>query len=242
VTASVQPAALGDEDGFGDHVGHGRWSQAIEDYLKRIWLLAPEGGAVQGHELARGLDVSHASVTGMLKRLGELGLVSYERYRGVTLTREGRDIAVEVVRHHRLIEAYLAEILGMPWEHVHEEAEILEHHISPRMELLMAAQLGHPEFDPHGHPIPAQDGSLPERAGGLRALASLTDGESAVVRAVRNEHRELLSYLTEIGVRPGSLVTVAARAPLNGPLTIMNNTGERHAIALETASSIDVDG
>jgi DtxR family transcriptional regulator, Mn-dependent transcriptional regulator len=239
---TMQPAAVGEDDAFGHHHGHGQWSQAIEDYLKRIWLIAPDGPPVQGNELARTLGVSHASVTGMLQRLGDLGLVEYVRYQGATLTEQGRRIAIEVVRHHRLIEAYLAEVLGMPWEHVHDEAEILEHHISPRMEQLMAAQLGHPKFDPHGHPIPAEDGSLPERAHGLRALDSLEDGERATVRAVRNEHRELLSYLTQIGVRPGSVVSVARRAPLGGPLTIQNESGERHAIALETATSIDVDG
>lgn len=225
----------------GEHHGHGRWSQAIEDYLKRIYLLAPDGGPVPGTDIARALGVSHASVTGMLKRLTGLELVEQERYRGVLLTEQGRRIALEVVRHHRLIEAYLAEVLGMPWEHVHEEAEVLEHHISARMEALMAEQLGHPEFDPHGHPIPTLDGRLPQHPTGVQPLAGLPDGERGVVRAIRNERRELLEYLTQIDVRLGCEVVVTGRAPLDGPLTVENERGERHAIAFDVARSIDVE-
>lgn len=231
-------AALPDE---GDHLGHGRWSQAIEDYLKRIYLLSPDGEPVPGHALARALGVAHASVTGMLKRLATLELVEHERYQGVVLTEQGRRIALEVVRHHRLIEAYLTEVLGMPWEHVHEEAEILEHHISARMEQLMAEQLGHPQFDPHGHPIPTVDGRLPERSTDVRPLAELADGEWGVVRAIRNEHRELLSWLSSVGVSLDSKLRIVGRAPLEGPLTVENEAGERHAIGLDVGRSIDVD-
>jgi DtxR family transcriptional regulator, Mn-dependent transcriptional regulator len=223
------------------HQGHGRWSASIEDYLKRIYLLSPEGTPLAGHVLARALGVSHASVTGMLKRLAGLELVEYQPYSGVVLTAQGRAIALEVVRHHRLIEAYLTEVLGMPWEHVHEEAEVLEHHISARMEQLMAEQLGHPEFDPHGHPIPTVDGRMPEHPNGVRPLSGLAEGESAVVRAIGNDRRELLEYLSQIDVRIGRTILVTGRAPLDGPLTIQNEAGERHAVAHEVARGIDVD-
>jgi DtxR family transcriptional regulator, Mn-dependent transcriptional regulator len=132
-------------------------SQAIEDYAKAICAIAGEHGAeelVANGEVAERLDVTPATATSMLQRLGELGLVDYIPYKGVRLTAAGEKVALEVIRHHRLIEAYLAEALGMPEDRVHEEAEVLEHYISEELEALIAAKLGEPSHDPHGNPIP----------------------------------------------------------------------------------------
>lgn len=220
-----------------------QFTEAIEDYLKAIYMLAEQhgdaDGLVGGQRLAHRLGVSHASVTNMLKRLAELGLVRHEARKGVALTDGGRRIALEVVRHHRLIEAYLAEVLGMSWDEVHDEAEILEHHISERVEALMAERLGHPTFDPHGHPIPRTDLTLPEHED-VRSLDQLAVGECAVVKTVRNEQRELLRFLHTIGVVPDRALTVQARGPLGDTLTILNEDGAVHAIGREIAERIDV--
>ena len=135
-------------------------SQAIEDYAKAIYAIAAERGdegLVLNGEVAERLGVTPATATAMLKRLAELGLVDYEPYKGVSLTAAGQRVALEVIRHHRLIEAYLAEALGMPEDRVHEEAEVLEHYISEELEALMAAKLGEPSHDPHGSAIPGPD-------------------------------------------------------------------------------------
>ena len=146
-------------------------SSAVEDYLKAIFEL----GEAKTQALADALEVSPASVTGMLKKLSALGLIEYERYRGVTLTPAGRKIALETLRHHRLIETYLAEALGYPWHEVHDEAERLEHHISEDFEDRIAEVLGNPTHDPHGDPIPGRDGSLPQSLG--RPLTELEVGQ-----------------------------------------------------------------
>ena len=141
-------------------------TEAIEDYAKAIYALSQRrGGPVGTSELAERLGVTPATATSMLKRLGELGLVDYLPYKGVTLTAAGEKVALEVIRHHRLIEAYLADALGMPEDRVHEEAEVLEHYISEELEALMAAKLGEPSHDPHGTPIPGPDLSLPVEEG-----------------------------------------------------------------------------
>jgi DtxR family Mn-dependent transcriptional regulator len=133
-------------------------SQAIEDYAKAIYAIADErDGLVLNGEVAARLDVTPATATSMLKRLAELGLVDYVPYKGVSLTPAGEKLALEVIRHHRLIEAYLAEALGMPKDQVHDEAEVLEHYISEELEVLIAAKLGEPSHDPHGNPIPGPD-------------------------------------------------------------------------------------
>jgi len=133
-------------------------SEAIEDYAKAIYSLSQQRqGPVLNGEVATRLGVAPATATSMLKKLGELGLVEYRPYKGVTLTPAGEKVALEVIRHHRLIEAYLSEALGMPEDRVHEEAEVLEHYISEDLELLIAAKLGEPSHDPHGTPIPGPD-------------------------------------------------------------------------------------
>ncbi len=146
-------------------------SQAIEDYAKAIYSLSQEHeGPVLNGEVAERLDVTPATATSMLQRLDGLGLVEYRPYKGATLTAAGEKVALEVIRHHRLIEAYLSEALGMPSDRVHEEAEVLEHYISEELELLIAAKLGEPSHDPHGTPIPGPD--LRPPAGGRHAQMS----------------------------------------------------------------------
>ncbi|HVY79002.1 MAG TPA: metal-dependent transcriptional regulator [Solirubrobacterales bacterium] len=144
-------------------------SEAIEDYAKAIYALSQQRqGPVGNGEVAERLGVAPATATSMLKKLGEMGLVEYEPYRGVTLTEAGEKVALEVIRHHRLIESYLAEALGMPEDRVHAEAEVLEHYISEDLELLIAAKLGEPSHDPHGTPIPGPDLRMPATGGEAR--------------------------------------------------------------------------
>ena len=148
---------------------HAKSSEAIEDYAKAIYALSRQRqGPVLNGEVATRLGVTPATATSMLKKLGELGLVEYRPYKGVTLTPAGEKVALEVIRHHRLIEAYLSEALGMPEDRVHEEAEVLEHYISEELELLIAAKLGEPSHDPHGTPIPGPDLRPPVEEGSGR--------------------------------------------------------------------------
>ncbi len=195
-------------------------SEAIEDYAKAIYALARGGSEPVGTtRLAERLEVTPATVTAMLKRLDALGLVAHEPYRGVTLTPSGERVALEVIRHHRLLESYLADVLGMPWDRVHSEAEVLEHYISEELEELIAAKLGNPRRDPHGDPIPgrdlaplAEDESLP--------LASLHPGDRVVFTRVSDSDPEMLRYLADRGIRPGVVLCAVAREPFGGALEI----------------------
>ncbi len=208
-------------------------SATIEDYLKAVYDLGETDVKTQG--LADALSVSAASVSGMLKKLSELNLISYEKYRGTSLTPAGRKIALETLRHHRLIETYLAEALGYPWHDVHDEAERLEHVISEDFETRIADALGHPSFDPHGDPIPQLDGSLP--ASRSQPLTALVVGQTAKITRITDQRREVLIYLEEQGLRPGETVTVLSHAPFGGPLTL--RYGERQlALAAELAGSL----
>jgi DtxR family Mn-dependent transcriptional regulator len=194
-------------------------SQAVQDYAKAIWSLQRrEEGPVSTSALAERLAVSPASASAMVKRLGELGLVRREPYHGVRLTRAGERVALEVLRHHRLLELYLAEALGMPWDRVHDEAEVLEHAISPELSELIAQKLGNPTVDPHGDPIPGPDGEVEEEP--TRALADLEPGESGVFTRVSDSDPELLRYLSERGIAPGDSVEVIAKEPFGGPVTV----------------------
>lgn len=214
-------------------------SQAIEDYLKAIYLLTEEEGqAATTATIAERLGVAGASVTNMLKRLNELGLVQHELYRGAQLTKKGRVIALEVVRHHRLVEMFLVDALGMQWDEIHAEAEVLEHHISPRLEALIDERLGHPKFDPHGAPIPGRSGKLPTV--NTRSLAELQPGEEGVVQRVSDENPEILRYLAQIGMTLGSRVRVTLRGPFDGPLSIVTPDGNQHALGMELARQIEV--
>lgn len=197
-------------------------SSAIQDYLKSLYVLEverqPDGTAIPTTALAHRLGVSAASTTNMLKKLATLGLVRHAPYRGAELTPDGRNIALEVIRHHRLLETYLAEVMGVPWDEVHAEAEVLEHVLSERLEDRMATMLGDPDFDPHGHAIPGKDGSVPQAS--TQTLWDVGEGDSASVERVSDDAPEALRYLAAIGVRPGAAITVLRRGPVEGPLFI----------------------
>lgn len=189
---------------------------AMEDYLKAIHELG--GEEVKTQALADALSVSAASVTGMLKKLAALKLVRHEPYRGASLTAAGTKVALETLRHHRLLETYLAEALGYPWHEVHDEAERLEHHISEDFEARIAEALGDPTHDPHGDPIPRLDGSLPDSVG--VPISDLEPERDARITRVLLQDREVLAYLADHGLVPGARVRVDERAPFEGPVTV----------------------
>jgi DtxR family Mn-dependent transcriptional regulator len=219
-------------------------TRAGQDYLKALFLLESErrGGTddpVGTTTIAQHLEVTPASATSMLKKLDALGLVRYLPYRGASLSPAGAKVALEVIRHHRLIETYLAEALGVPWDEVHAEAEILEHALSEDLEERISAHLGHPTEDPHGHPIPAKDGSLPESSS-ERRLWALEEGESTAVGRVPDHEAEALRYLDRLGIRPGAHVEIVGRGPVAGPLFVrVEGDGEEvHALSKELAESV----
>jgi DtxR family Mn-dependent transcriptional regulator len=194
-------------------------SHAVQDYAKAIYSLSRQGReAVSTSALADRLRVSPASASAMAKRLAELGFVSHEPYRGVTLTAAGEKVALEVIRHHRLIELYLAEALGMSWDRVHDEAEVLEHAISGELSDLIAAKLGDPTHDPHGDPIPTRDGRIEESS--TRSLAECEPGDLAVLARVSDSDPEMLRYLGERGIEPGTQLEVVGREPFGGPVSV----------------------
>lgn len=217
-------------------------SASIEDYLKSIYELelAGEGERVGTSALAEKLDVSNASVTGMLRKLYEMEprLVDYERYQGVKLTEPGRKIALEVLRHHRLIEAYLMEALGYSWDEVHDEAELLEHVISDELEERIAEYLGHPTVDPHGDPIPDREGNL--QSLDERQLTQLEAGERGTVTRV-SDNPELLRYLDELSFGLQSDVEVVKRAPFEGPIHVRVAESESvHALSRQVTDQVFV--
>ena len=192
-------------------------SSAVQDYAKAIYSLeSRRGGAVSTNALAERLGVTPASASGMVRRLDELGLVTHVPYRGVRLTPDGQTLALEVLRHHRLLELYLSESLGVPWDRVHDEAEVLEHVLSEDLEELIAAKLGDPTHDPHGDPIPTRDGRIEERA--TQALDSLESGQRGTFVRVSDSDPEMLRYLAERGVSPGDRLEVVERQPFGGPV------------------------
>jgi DtxR family transcriptional regulator, Mn-dependent transcriptional regulator len=211
-------------------------SEATQDYLKAIWKLGRDGPATTS-AIADELGVSPASATGMLKRLAALGLVEHERYHGATLTIAGERVALEVVRHHRLLELYLMEALGLGWDEVHAEADRLEHHLSEEVEARIDAALGFPKRDPHGDPIPTAELELVTDP--ARTLAELMLGDEAVILCVPDSDPALLRYLAELGLFPERHITIVERAPFGGPLTV-EVAGARHAIAVELAERIAV--
>jgi DtxR family Mn-dependent transcriptional regulator len=195
------------------------FSAAIEDYAKTIFTLQAEcGGPVSTTGLAERLGVTPASASGMVKKLGELGLVEHQPYKGVLLSPRGCRVALEVLRHHRLLEAYLASSLGVPWDRVHDEAEVLEHVLSEELEALIAAKLGHPTHDPHGDPIPSANLELAEEP--HTALASLDAGARGVLVRVSDAEPEMLRYLADRGIAPGDSFEVIERQPFDGPLFV----------------------
>ena len=201
-------------------------SPSIEDYLKAVYKLEEnEGAPVSTGDLAQAMEVSSASASNMIKRLDELDFLTYEAYEGATLTNPGRTVALEVIRHHRLLELYLKEVMGFSWDEIHEEAEILEHHISERFEDRIEEMLGHPERDPHGHPIPARDGTVAPLP--TRSLADLAEGDAASIDHIANEDGELLDLLEQRGLLPGATVEVVTTRPLDGLLVVAVDGAEQ---------------
>lgn len=213
--------------------------QAIEDYVKTIYSLALEESPVSTTRVAQARQVKPASATSMIQRLAKLHLVNYEKHYGVTLTEAGEKLALEVIRHHRLIELFLMEALGFSWDEVHEQADILEHVISEKLEERIAAVLNYPEFDPHGDPIPAKDGTFAAvETFPLSALA--TGGSARVARIFDDSNSEMLRYLAELGLVPDALVTVTDAAPFQGPLTVKVN-GTTRIIGYNLAAAVLVE-
>ncbi|MFN8113900.1 MAG: metal-dependent transcriptional regulator [Solirubrobacterales bacterium] len=201
-------------------------TEAVEDYAKAIHALAArEPGPVGTTALAERLGVSPGTVTAMCKRMAELGLVSYEPYRGVELTEPGERMALEVIRHHRLLESFLAEALGMPWDQVHDEAEVLEHYISEELEERIAAALGDPERDPHGDPIPSRDLTISDPIPGA-PLLELEPGSRGTFTRVSDGRPEMLRFLDAEGIRPGATLDVLRREPFGGAVVVASEAGE----------------
>jgi DtxR family Mn-dependent transcriptional regulator len=195
------------------------FSPAVEDYAKAIYQLAEQcEGTVSTNALAERLDVTPASASGMVRKLDELGLVAHVPYKGVRLTDEGAHVALEMLRHHRLLELYLAEALGVPWDRVHDEAEVLEHVLSEDLEELIAAKLGHPTRDPHGDPIPSADLVIDEQP--TQSLAALEPGATGVLVRISDSDPEILRYLADRGIGPGDAFAVVDKQPFDGPLFV----------------------
>jgi len=197
---------------------------AMQDYLKAVYRLQ-DAGPVTTQRIAEELGVTGPSVTNMVKRLAEIGLLRHAPYHGAELTPGGERIAIEVTRHHRLIERFLVERLGFGWDEVHEEADRLEHHISEALEARLDATLGHPEVDPHGDPIPSTEGMVV--AVGATRLADLAAGDAVVVRRVSDRDPAQLRYLRELGLVPGTIVEVLEILPFDGPLRLRVGGVER---------------
>ena len=212
-------------------------SEAIQDYLKEIYKLQSGGERATTSAIAKRLAVAPSSATSMLKKLAALGLAEHAPYRGVELTEAGRQIALEVIRHHRLLEQYLAETLGVGIDAVHAEADRLEHVLSEELEARIDQALGYPTHDPHGDPIP--DAKLKVDRSRLRSLDALEPGEEATVRRVPDGDAALLRYLTELALIPGRRVKMGRCAPFGGPVTVSVGGGE-HAISRELAGQIGV--
>ena len=191
----------------------------VEDYLKVIFELENAAGVAGTNEIAAELGFAPASVSGMIRRLAEQGLITHERYRGVRLTKAGRRAALRTIRRHRVIEAYLTKALGYPWDRVHDEAERLEHASSDELIDRMAAAIGEPATDPHGAPIPTRDGTIAEDPP-LKGLDVVEVGVRVMVDRVSDRDPEQLRYLAEIGIIPGRAVQVLSRAPFDGPIEL----------------------
>jgi DtxR family Mn-dependent transcriptional regulator len=213
-------------------------TEAVEDYAKAIYTLALRGHRPVGTSaVAARLGVSPGTVTAMLKRMAELGLLEHEPYHGVNLTSAGERVALEVIRHHRLIEAFLAESLDMPWDRVHDEAEVLEHYISEDLERRISEKLGDPRSDPHGDPIPSAELDLD--ADQTVRLADLEEGAVATFSRVSDSDPEMLRYLAERGIIPGVELRVTGRQPFGGPLFV-EAAGTKHALGGELSRAVRV--
>ncbi len=211
----------------------------VEDYLKAIYDLERAGGAAGTNEIAQRLAIAPASVSGMVRRLADQGLLEHERYRGVRLTEDGRRVALRTLRRHRVIEAYLARALGYAWDRVHEEAERLEHAASDELIDRMATAIGEPTVDPHGAPIPTREGTIDEPLG--VPLTELGTGHRArVLRVLTDEDSARLRYLGELGLQPGAELTLLERAPFGGPLRLRVGDTDRF-VGAELAGMVVVE-
>jgi DtxR family Mn-dependent transcriptional regulator len=213
------------------------FSTAVEDYAKAIYALQDGVSQVSVTAIAQRLDVTPASASGMVRKLHEHGLVTHEPYRGVRLTEAGTRLALEMIRHHRLLELYLAESLGVPWDRVHQEAEVLEHVLSEELEALIAAKLGHPTHDPHGDPIPDAELRIAEER--TACLSTLEPGEEATVVRISDAEPEMLRYLAAREIVPGARLRVVDKQPFGGPLFV-EVAGETHALGGQLATSMRV--
>jgi DtxR family Mn-dependent transcriptional regulator len=217
-----------------DHVR----TPAVEDYAKAIFTLEERSEEpVSTNALAERLGITAGSVSAMLRKLDELGVITHVPYRGVRLTPAGTRIALEVIRHHRLLESYLADVLGMPWDRVHAEAEVLEHVLSDDLEALIAAKLGHPTVDPHGDPIPTAELVLHEAD--TERMDTLQPGDEGVFVRVSDSDPEMLRYLSGRGIAPGARFHVRERQPFGGPLFVVFD-GVEHAIGGQLATAMRV--
>jgi len=215
-------------------------SAAVEDYAKAIYALQVEaGGAVSNNALAERLGVSPASASNMVKKLDGLGLVEHVPYHGVVLTPAGRRVALEVLRHHRLLELYLAQSLGVPWDRVHDEAEVLEHHISEELEELIANALGNPTHDPHGDPIPTRDLEMIEEP--ATTLDSLEPGQCGRFTRISDHDPEMLRYLADRGIAPGDNFEVMDKQPFGGPLFVRFGEGDVQVVGGLLAAAMRVE-
>jgi DtxR family Mn-dependent transcriptional regulator len=215
-----------------------RTKEGAENYAKALYELQARGGTAIGtNAVAERLGVTPASASGMLKRLADDGVVKYTPYHGARLTPEGERIALEVIRHHRLLELFLAEVLDMPWDRVHPEAEVLEHHISEELEELIAAKLGQPMLDPHGDPIPDRD--LAVGADDSVPLTELEPGERGIFARVSDRDASMLRFLAEREIQPGDRLLVRSREPFGGPLMV-EIAGRTHSLGPQLAGSMRV--
>lgn len=216
-----------------------RNAEGAENYAKAVYQLQArsEGEPVGTGAVAERLGVTPASASAMLKRLADEGLVEHTPYHGVRLTPAGDQLALEMIRHHRLIELFLAEVLGMPWDRVHAEAEVLEHHISEELEELIAAKLGQPVRDPHGDPIPSRE--LDIAADVTTPLSELAIAAAGTFERISDSDPEMLRYLDFRGIRPGAELRVLAREPFEGPVTIAV-AGDEHSLGAPLAARMRV--
>jgi DtxR family transcriptional regulator, Mn-dependent transcriptional regulator len=213
-------------------------SDSVENYAKAIYALQERHGFATTSGLAERLGVTPASASGMVKKLDSLGLVAHVPYKGIRLTGDGERVALEVLRHHRLLELYLAEDLGVPWDRVHDEAEVLEHVLSEELEEAIAAKLGHPTRDPHGDPIPTRDGRVEKQD--TESLQELEPGQGGVFVRISDSDPEMLRYLSERGIAPGDDFEVVDKQPFGGP--VFARFGDAvHVLGGELASAMRVE-
>jgi DtxR family Mn-dependent transcriptional regulator len=213
-------------------------SDVMEDYIKAIYVLERDtGGRVSTSALAEHLDVTAPTVSSMMEKLADRGLVDREEYKGVTLTDEGEVVALEILRHHRLLESFLTRQLDYDWTDVHDEADRLEHHISEELSNRIAETLDNPGVDPHGDPIPDADLRLPDDEATTR-LDDIDVGARVTVQRVRHRTDEELAYLADAGIEPGAELTVVDVAPI-GMVTVEQD-GERQSLPADVASAIEV--